>query len=355
MKIIDIKTEKISIGLKKPFITALRSLRSIDSIVVKVITDEYIGYGAAAETAVITGDINSSIIGAIDYIKTFLIGKDISSFEKLMEILNNCIVGNTSAKASIDMALYDLYGKLYKAPVYKLLGGYRDKLTTDITISLKSPDEMAIDSIQAVNQGFNALKVKVGNNSNLDIERLKAIRKAVGNTVSIKVDANQGWEAKEAVYVIKRMEQEDINIDLAEQPVTAEDIDGLKYVTDNVNIPVLADESVFSPMDAMNIINNRAADMINIKLMKTGGIYNALKIVSLAETVGMKCMIGSMMENIIGVTAAAHLGAAKANIIEVDLDVPLLCSENPIDGGIVYDKNNMILGIDSGLGFNDIF
>lgn len=350
MKIVDIKTEKVSIGLKKPFITALRSLKSIDSIVVKVITDECIGYGSASETAVITGDINTSIIGAIDYIKTFLIGEDISNFEKIMETLNNCIVGNRGAKASIDMALYDLYGKLYKAPVYKLLGGYRDRLTTDITISLKSPDEMANDSIQAVNDGFNVLKVKVGNNSDLDIERLKAIRKAVGDKVSIKVDANQGWQAKEAVYVIKRMEQEDINIDLAEQPVPAEDIDGLKYVTDNVHIPILADESVFSPMDAMNIINKRAADMLNIKLMKTGGIYNALRIISLAETVGMKCMIGSMMENIIGVSAAAHLGAAKSNIIEVDLDVPLLCSDNPIKGGIVYNKSNIILNSECGLG-----
>lgn len=350
MKIVDIKVEKVSIALNKTFITSLRELKNIDSIIVKVITEKYIGYGAASETAVITGDTNNSIISAIEYMKIFLIGKDISNFEKMIQIVNNCIIGNTSAKAAIDMALYDLYGKLYNAPLYKLLGGYRNRLITDFTISLKSPQEMAEDSFEAVSKGFNILKIKVGDNPDLDIKRLQSIRKAVGNRISIRVDANQGWRPKDAVYVIRRMEQDDIKISLAEQPVLAQDIDGLKYVTDNVHIPILADESVFSDMDAMKIINKRAADMINIKLMKTGGIYNALKIISLAETVGMKCMIGSMMESMIGITAAVHLGAAKASIIEADLDVPLLCSNNPIKGGITYSKNIITLNDEVGLG-----
>ncbi|GMQ56978.1 dipeptide epimerase [Vallitalea sediminicola] len=351
MKILDIRTNRLSIGLKKTFKTALRTLDHIEAIVVEIITKEGRGYGSASPTAVITGDTENSIIGAIEYIKPFLLGKDISNFEEIMVTLNNCIVGNTSAKAAIDIALYDLYGKLYNAPVYKLLGGYRNKLTTDITISLNSPDEMAADSLEAVNQGFTYLKVKVGKDSQLDIKRMQAIRKAVGNEINIKVDANQGYTPKEAVYIIKRMEQKDIDIYLMEQPVYAKDIDGLKYVTDNVNIPILADESVFSPIDAMTIINKRAADIINIKLMKTGGIYNALKIISLAEIVDMKCMIGSMMESNIGVTAAAHLAAAKENIMEVDLDVPLLCSENPIKGGISYNKSNILFNQESGFGF----
>jgi o-succinylbenzoate synthase len=354
LKILDIKTNRVSIGLKKPFITALRTLYNIETIVVEIITEQARGYGAASPTAVITGDTNSSIIGAIHYIRPLIIGKEVSNFEEIITTLNKCIVGNTSAKAAIDIALYDLYGKLYNAPVYRLLGGYRDKLKTDITISLNTPDEMAADSLKAVNEGFDNLKVKVGKDSDLDIRRMQAIRKAVGDKVNIKVDANQGYEPKEAIYVIKRMEQKDINIYLMEQPVHGKDIDGLKFVTDKVNIPILADESVFSPTDAINIINKRAADIINIKLMKTGGIYNAQKIISLAEIAGMKCMIGSMMESNIGVTAAAHLGAAKKNIIEVDLDVPLLCNESQLVGGISYHKNNILFNQESGFGFGKI-
>ncbi len=351
MKITDLKIGRLSIPLKKPFITALRTLETIDNIIVVIETDVgIVGYGGAAPTAVITGDTTESILGGINHIKSYIMGKDIKQLEDILITINGCMVGNTSAKAAVDMAIYDLYGKLHHAPLYQLLGGYRFHLTTDITISLNDPDEMAEDSLSAILKGYITLKIKVGKNADMDIKRMLAIRKAVGEETILRIDANQGWEPKEAVYAIKRMEQPDININLVEQPVLAKDFEGMKYVTDRVNVPVLADESVFSPSDALRLINMRAADMINIKLMKTGGIYNALKIVSLAEVAGMKCMIGSMMESKIGVTAAAHLGAGKANIVDVDLDVPLLCREDPVKGGVLYNKNEMTLSKGPGLG-----
>ena len=356
MKIIDIEIDHISVPLKRPFKTALRTVNSVEDIIVKITTDSNnVGFGEAPPTGVITGDTKGAILGAIEnHIKKAIIGMDIAYFEEIMLKLNKCIVKNTSAKAAIDMALYDLYGQLYKAPLYKLLGGYRDELITDITISVNAPEEMAKDSLDAIRLGYKTLKIKVGKDSAMDIKRLKAVRNIVGPNINIRIDANQGWKPKEAVNVLRKMEDAGLQIEFVEQPVLAHDIDGLKFVTDNVYIPVLADESVFSPMDALNILQRRAADFVNIKLMKTGGIYNALKICSLAEIYGVECMIGCMLEAKVSVTAAVHLACAKSIITKIDLDGPVLCSEDPVNGGAIFNESKIILTDTPGLGIKSI-
>lgn len=356
MKIINIEIGYISIPLKRPFKTALRSVDSVEDVIVKITTDTgNKGFGEAPPTGVITGDTRGAIVGAIkEHIKKSIIGMDIENIEGIMKKLDSCIVKNTSAKAAVDIALYDLYGQLYKAPLYKILGGYRNKITTDITISVNSPEEMANDSIDAVKRGYKTLKIKVGKDSSIDIERLKEVRKAVGYDVDIRIDANQGWKPKEAVYTLRKMEDAGLNIEFVEQPVKAHDIAGLKFVTDNVSVPVMADESVFSPMDAFNIMQNHACDLINIKLMKCGGIHNALRICSAAETYGVECMLGCMLEAKVSVTAAVHLAAAKSIITKIDLDGPVLCSEDPIIGGAVFNESLITIPEDPGLGIKHV-
>lgn len=351
MKITNIKLGRISVPLKTPFKTALRTVESVEDIIVIIETDTgNIGYGEAPPTGVITGDTTGAIIGAInDHIKPSLIGMDVENFEEIMLKLHSSVVKNTSAKAAVDIALYDLYGQMFNAPVYKILGGYRKEITTDITISVNDPEEMARDSIDAINLGYDTLKVKVGSDSRLDIKRLKAIRDAIGNDIKLRIDANQGWKPKEAIYTLRKMEDMGLDLELVEQPVLAHDIEGLKLVTDNTSIPVLADESVFSPRDAMKILQHRAADLINIKLMKTGGVHNALKIISMAEIHGVECMIGCMLEAKVSVNAAVHLAAAKKIITKIDLDGPVLCSEDPIIGGAVF--NNSKITVNDGPGF----
>jgi len=356
MKITEIKLGKISVPLRVPFKTALRTVESVEDIIVEVHTDTgNIGYGEAPPTGVITGDTTGAIIGAVnDHIRKALIGKSVDEFEDLMITLNECIIGNTSAKAAVDIALWDLYGQLYNAPIYKLLGGKRKSIVTDITISVNDPEEMAKDSIEAVKRGYDTLKVKVGKEPKKDIERLAAIRGAIGYDANIRIDANQGWKPKEAVHILRKMEDKGLNIEFVEQPVTAHDINGLKYVRDNITIPVLADESVFSPIDALRIMQIAAADIINIKLMKTGGIYNALKICSLAEIYGVECMIGCMLEAKVSVNAAVHLACGKGVITKVDLDGPVLCSEDPIIGGSVFDEKQILVSQGPGFGIKGI-
>ncbi|MDI6619755.1 MAG: dipeptide epimerase [Clostridiales bacterium] len=356
MKITDIRVGKVSIPLKKPFKTALRTVTKAEDIIAVVETDAgEAGYGEAPPTAVITGDTIGSIKWVIeDNIKKAIVGMDIDDMEGIMSRIDGAAVKNSSAKACIDMAIYDLFCKAHKIPLYKLLGGAGNVIETDITVSVNSPDEMAKDAVDYVKAGFNILKVKVGNDSKLDVERLKAVRSAVGGNIKIRADANQGWQSKEAVRTIRTFEDLGLDIELIEQPVKAYDIEGLKFVTENVETPVLADESVFSPYDAFRILSMRAADLINIKLMKAGGIHNALKINAMAEANGIECMIGCMIESKLGVTAAAHLGAGKRNITRADLDPVILLAKDPVVGGARFSGSKIMLGDEPGLGIKEI-
>ena len=205
-----------------------------------------------------------------------------------------------------------------------------------------------------MDQGFGILKIKVGKEGLKDVERIRAIRQAVGPSVRLRIDANQGWSPKEAVRIIRKMEDLGIEMDLVEQPVNAHDFQGMRYVTSQVYTPILADESVFSVEDAIRIIQKRAADLINIKLMKTGGIYQALKICGIAESFGVECMIGCMLESKIAVSAAAHLAAAKGIITRADLDGPSLCREDPYEGGPVYEGSKIYMNEAYGLGITRV-
>ena len=356
MKITKVRLGRISVPLRTPFKTALRSVSSVEDVIVEIHTDcGAVGYGEAPPTGAITGDTTGAIIGAIqDHIGKSISGRDVDEFEDLLQIVQKCIVGNSSAKAAVDMALWDLYGQLYNIPVYKLLGGAKKQIITDITISVNDPDIMVKDALTALDRGYDCLKMKVGVNPKLDVERLSAVRNAVGKDVVIRIDANQAWQPKEAVRILNKMQEQGLDIELVEQPVKAHDFEGLKYVTDRSYVPVLADEAVFSPEDAMTIMKMGAADLVNIKLMKCGGIYNALKIASAAEVFGVECMIGCMLEAKISVNAAVHLACAKNIITKVDLDGPVLCSEDPILGGAVFNEKLITVSNEPGLGIQGI-
>ncbi|MEG1896265.1 MAG: dipeptide epimerase, partial [Oscillospiraceae bacterium] len=352
MKITKIRLGIISVPLRVPFKTALRTVNSVEDVIVEVHTDTgNIGYGEAPPTGAITGDTTGAIVGALqDHIIKTMMGRDVDDFESNMIALQGCVQKNTSAKAAMDMALWDLYGQLHKLPVYKLLGGDRTKLVTDITISVNEPQEMARDAQAAIARGYDCLKIKVGADPSLDVARLVAVRAAIGTDKAIRIDANQAWTPKQAVRILNEMQEKGLGIEFAEQPVKAHDFEGMKYVTQRSYVPILADESVFSPEDAVKIMQMGAADLINIKLMKCGGIYNALKIAAAAEIYGVECMIGCMLEAKVAVNAAVHLACAKQIITRVDLDGPMLCSQDPVLGGAVFSDKNITVSKAWGLG-----
>ena len=272
-----------------------------------------------------------------------------------MRLVQTALERNTSAKAAVEIALYDLWAQLYETPLYRMLGGGEPVITTDITISVDHIDKMVADSLSAVDRGFESLKIKVGKDIGLDIERVKAIHAAVEGRALLRLDANQGWTAKQAVHAMHALEDAGVHLELLEQPVRAQDLAGLKYVTDRVHTPVMADESVFGPIEVIELIEQRAADIINIKLMKTGGISNAVRIADIAAVYGVECMIGCMIETSISVAAAVHLAIAKAGVItKVDLDGPSLCAFDPVDGGVTFNESEISASDAPGLGIRAI-
>ncbi|HET7842898.1 MAG TPA: dipeptide epimerase [Xanthomonadales bacterium] len=357
MKITDIRFAMLRVPLKTPFKTALRTVDTVEDIVVSIHTDTgHVGYGEAPATAVITGDTHGSIVEAIrKFISPRLIGQEIANLNRITHLIQNAIEKNSSAKAAVEIAVYDLWAQLYGAPLYKMLGGGDPVITTDITISVDYIEKMVADSIAAVERGFETLKIKIGKDIGVDIERVKAIHAAVDGRALLRLDANQGWTAKQAVYALQTLEDAGVRLELVEQPVKAQDLDGLKYVTDRVHTPIMADESVFGPAEVIELIRMRAADIVNIKLMKTGGLSKAIQIADICALFQVECMIGCMVETSISVAAAVHLAVAKGNVItKVDLDGPSLCTFNPVEGGVIFNESEISIPDSPGLGITAI-
>lgn len=330
MKIKDATIAVQSTPLIKPFKTALRTATQIESIVVKITLDNGMeGYGAAVPTEAITGETKQGIIGILENVLIpKIIGREIEEINKNDKDIQTSCIGNTSAKAALEMAMYDALCKLLNIPLYQLFGGKMNHHVNDMTISVNNIEEMVNDAKKVTEEGFSILKIKVGKEAEKDIERIERIYDEAGPNISLRIDANQGWTAKDAVKIIQSLEQLHLPIEFIEQPVSKHDIKGLQFIRERVNVPIMADESVFSARDALELIRHHAVDLINIKLMKTGGLREAYKIASLAEAAGIECMIGSMMEPTLSVLAAAHLAMAHPNITKVDLDAPLWINDD---------------------------
>src|SRR5690606_28879937 len=237
MKITEVRFGMLRVPLKTPFKTALRTVERVEDVVVMVHTDTgHVGYGEAPATAVITGDTHGSILDAIrHYIAPRLIGEDIADLNRITRLVQTSLEKNSSAKAAVEIAVHDLFGQLYGAPLYRMLGGGDPVVTTDLTISVDTIDKMVADSINAVERGYDSLKIKVGKDIGVDIERVRAVYAAVENRALLRLDANQGWTAKEAVHAIRSLEDAGVRLDLVEQPVKARDLEGMRYVTERVH------------------------------------------------------------------------------------------------------------------------
>ena len=342
--------EQVSRLVKKPVVVSFGVIEYGESIILKIETDEgYCGFGEAAPLAAVTGEVLDNVLSVLLMFKKELIGKDPLDIETIHTIMDGIIIGNTSAKAAIDIALYDIKGKIMNAPLYKVLGGFDSKVQTDITISIDKPEKMAVEALERVKEGFRILKLKAGINPEDDIEAVKLIREAVGESIRIRIDANQGWNVNSSINTIKKLEE--FNVDAIEQALPHWDLDGTAYIRNKSNTKIMIDESLHSPIDAIKAIKKNAVDTFNIKLMKSSGIYPAIKINNIAEASGVNCMLGCMLETRIGITAAANLIASKKNITEADLDSFMFCEElEGISGGFVMDGDIMNLVNKPGLG-----
>lgn len=340
MKIKDVEIYAYDMKFTEPFVISFDTIDGVSGVLLRVITDSgLVGLGESSPLQSVTGDDQATNIDVARHLRDLLKGRDPLAIESAHKLFGGYLHSNPSIIAAFDMALYDLLGKAAGLPVFRLLGGDKTTFETDWTTGMDTPEKMVKDVKDHLAKGFKVHKVKLGENPDKDVARLQAIRDAVGDDVVIRIDANQGYTVPQAVQALKRMEK--FNLQAAEQPLVASDIEGLRHLRNSTSIPIMADESLFSPHDALTLIRAEAVDYFNIKLMKAGGITGALKISWIAEAAGIPCMVGCMAESRLGLTAAAHVHAARQNLVFADLDAFLDFKEDPIIGGMTV-KNGMI-------------
>ena len=349
MRITDIKFEKATFKFNSPMKVTFMVIEEFDTLILRMETDEGIqGYGEAATLPFVTGDNIDTAISVGKEFRSALIGQDPILIENIHNIMDSMYAYNTSIKAAIDIACYDIAAKKMNKPLYQYLGGINKPVYSDTTLGIDDPEVMAEKAAEWVQKGWTNLKVKLGQSIDLDLERMKLIRKAVGNSIALRIDANQGWSVKDSIRIINELEK--LDVELIEQPIVYWDYDGLNEIKSSVNLPIVADESCHSPADAAKLAKAKAVNGINIKLMKCGGIYKAQKINAIAEANNMFCMLGCMGESKIANSAAMHFGIANRNVKDYDLDTTFYTESSFISGGFTNESNLCHMTDKPGLG-----
>lgn len=347
-----ITCHRVRVPLHTPFVTALRRTTTTDSLLVEVTdSDGVTGWGEAPQVWQVTGESVAGAEACVEGpLRDAVLAGDPDDLVALTRRVAGAVARNYGAKSALDVALHDLAARRNGVSLPVFLGSGTHRVRTDVTLSAGSVDDLAEVAAARTKDGFDVLKLKVGTDAASDVERVRAARAAVGPDVCLRLDANQGWSAREAVRVIRALEDAHADIELVEQPVRGEDLDGLAWVTARVATPVMADESVYGVRDLVEVIRRRAADMVNVKLAKCGGITPARTLLDLARAHEMGAIVGSMMETHVGVGAAASLVAAFGTTATSDLDAAWWATRSPVTGGLRYDGATVVLPESPGLG-----
>ncbi len=369
----SVSCARLSVPLHTPFVTALRRTETSDTVVVRVTdSDGLVGWGEAPQVWQVTGE---SLAGATACVEEMLapvvVGRDVDDWQDAVVAVQRAVARNFGAKAALDVALHDLTARRAGMPLPDLLrsltptaGGLDAFLpaapsggvtvSTDVTLSAGTADSLAVAAAQRVAEGFTTLKMKVGTDARTDVARVRSVRGAVGPDVTIRLDANQGWSPADAVEVVLALEAADLGVELVEQPVPGDDVEGLAWVRARVGLPIMADEALYSLVDLDRILRLGAADMVNVKLAKCGSLGVALELLRRAADRGLGTIVGSMMESHIGVGAAAALVVARPTSLVSDLDAAWWGARSPVVGGITYDGPTITLPDAPGLGIDGL-
>ncbi len=354
MKIKQLELFAINLPLIKPFIISYASYPHISSIIVKLTTEcGLVGWGECVPDEHITGETPTSTYAMIkDKLAPLMIGQNPMEFEKIHDLMDKAVKLAPAAKAAIDIACFDVVGKKLGVPIFQLLGGrYHEKFPVTHVLSIGEPEDMASEAEEKVKEGYTSFKMKVGVNVSADVKRIKAVRARVGEDIAIRVDVNQGWEnSANTLSALRHLEH--LGIDWLEQPVDQDDIDGMVEIKSKSSIPQMIDEGIKNMKDMREIIAKRAADKVNIKLMKCGGIYPATKLAVMAEMAGIECQVGSMVESSIGSAAGFHVAFSKKIMKSVELTGPLKFSKDIGDLVESYQIPFIQLNERPGLGVN---
>jgi L-alanine-DL-glutamate epimerase-like enolase superfamily enzyme len=349
MRITGVTLFKADIPLKDPFRIAVMEMRAAANVFVRVDTDAgLVGWGESSPFWKLCGETQAIDLAAGTDLARLIKGQDPLAVDDRMAEIDGFLKNNSQIRAAFDIALHDLLGKAAGLPLYRVLGGAGRAMQTCLTIAIGDAPKMAEKAAAAVGRGFRIIKIKLGTNTRDDVERVRAIREAVGAGVGIRIDANQGWDVPTALDVLNAVHP--MHVEYCEQPVQHWNLEAMRRIHDRAPVPIVADESVFDHHDAFRVLAADACDYVNLKLSKSGGVRAGQKAAAVVDAAGKACMIGCMMESRLGLTAAAHLASAMGHFKFFDLDSAHLLAADPIVGGMRYEKDMVVLDDAPGLG-----
>ncbi|MGA9403332.1 dipeptide epimerase [Haladaptatus sp.] len=346
MRIERASVEPLDLPLSEPFEISLGAQHSATNVLVTVETETVTGYGEGSPLTPVTGETQEAALATARAATELLEGKSLADYRSLIGEVRSTFPGMVSALFAVETAILDAYCREREMALSELFGRSPEPVTTDFTISIMPPEDAEQGAARAAAEGFDCLKVKTGTSVADDVARVAAVHEGAPDA-ELTVDANQGWTPKETAEFASEIESREIDLSLIEQPTPAADVVGLARARDAVSVPVAADEAVFTPEDAIRIVREDAADVINVKLGKSG-LLAARDIASIAEAANVELMVGCMLESALGIHTSAHLVAGLGSFSHVDLDGNLLVAEDVIagTGGPTIDISGPGHGID---------
>jgi L-alanine-DL-glutamate epimerase-like enolase superfamily enzyme len=352
MRITGVEAWLVTMRLGRPYTSAFDTLDTTANVFVRILTDRrYVGCGCAAPDEHDTGETTASILEKIQSVaEPVLKGADPLRPAVLREQLRQPLLDEPSIRAAVDMALLDIVAKRSGLPLWKFLGGYRDRMATSVTVGILPEHETVLLARDWVKRGFKVLKLMGGLDAESDAARVFKVREAVGDEIALRFDANEGYTVEQALWFIDRTRP--ARIELLEQPTPKGHSDLLRQVTRKADIPVMADESLTTLRDAFLLASEDVVDMLNVKLMKVGGIAEAMEINSVAKAARLEVMVGCLDESALGIAAALHFALADRNVAYADLDGHLDLKDDPADGAVILDAGTLLPRDQPGLGFD---
>ena len=338
MRITQVEAWRVDMRLAEPYTIAYETVDRVANVLLRLDLDVGLtGFGCAAPDLAVTGETPEGVLTALrDVAEPVLRGADPMRRLVHLETLQKEMAGFPSARAAVDMALHDLLGKLAGQPTYRILGGFRDQILTSVTIGILPCGETIERAVALVAQGIRALKLKGGLDPEEDAERVVRVREAVGSGIQLRFDANQGYSVDGSLRFVELTRG--ARLELLEQPTPRGEPDLMGRVVESASIPVMADESLMTLRDAFRIARRDLADMVNVKLMKAGGIDSALQINAVARSAWLEVMVGCMDECALGIAAGLHFALARPNVVYADLDGHLGLQGDPTAGGVVLHQ-----------------
>ena len=354
MRIVRVELARLPIRLREPYTIAYETVDSIENHLVRLVTDgPHVGLGIVAPDEGVTGETAESAWSVLHQVVVpMLTGADPLWRGRWMEELADALPSHPSVRAAVDMALHDLLGKTAGLPVWKLLGAYRDAFPTSVTLFIEPEPAMVRRAVRFVDEGFRALKLKGGQSVEEDIGRVWAIRRAVGPHIELRFDANQGFDPDTARHF--HMATRDANLSLFEQPTRADALGELRSVSASVPLPVMADESVLSLADAFLFARGDAMDMVNLKLVKVGGLDAAMMINAVARAAGLEVMVGCMDEAALSIASGLAFALSRRNVEYADLDGHLDLLDDPTQGCVHLERGVLRPSEAPGFGLVDV-